>query len=71
MSHHVYKVIEIVGTSAKSIEDAIERGINKAEKSLRHLGWFEVVNTRGHIEEGKIAHYQVTLKVGLRLEDEE
>jgi len=65
---HVYKVIELVGTSAKSIEDAIQTAIGRATKTLKHLRWFEVVQTRGHIENGKIGHYQVTLKVGFTLE---
>jgi len=65
---HVYKVIELVGTSAKSIEDAIQTAIGRATKTLNHLRWFEVVQTRGHIENGKIGHYQVTLKVGFTLE---
>ena len=65
---HVYKVIELVGTSAKSIEDAIQTAITRATKTLKHLRWFEVIQTRGHIDNGKIGHYQVTLKVGFTLE---
>ena len=65
---HVYKVIELVGTSEKSIEDAIQIAIGRATKTLKHLRWFEVIQTRGHIENGKIGHYQVTLKVGFTLE---
>lgn len=68
MSDHVYKVVEIVGSSAKSTDDAIQNAISRAAQNLRMLNWFEVVETRGHIEDGKIAHYQVTLKVGFRLE---
>ncbi|HEY0421012.1 MAG TPA: dodecin [Acetobacteraceae bacterium] len=69
MTDHVYKVIDLVGSSEDGIEDAIERAISKASESVRHLRWFEVVQTRGHIEDGKVAHYQVTLKVGFLLED--
>jgi hypothetical protein len=65
---HVYKVIELVGTSEKSIEDAIQIAIGRATKTLKHLRWFEVIQTRGHIENRKIGHYQVTLKVGFTLE---
>ncbi len=69
MPDHVYKVIEIVGSSTKSIEDAIDNAIRRASKTLNHLNWFQVVETRGHIEDGKVAHYQVILKIGFRLED--
>lgn len=69
MSEHVYKSIEITGSSPQSIQHAIETAIAKAGKTLRNLHWFEVVETRGHIENGKVAHWQVTIKVGLRLED--
>ena len=65
---HVYKVVELVGTSDKSIEDAIQTAVRRAAKTLRQLRWFEVVDTRGHIEKGEIAHYQVTLKVGFTME---
>ena len=68
MSNHVYKSIELTGSSTKSIEDAIEGAISKASKSVRNLQWFQVVETRGHIADGKVAHYQVTLKVGFTLE---
>jgi len=68
MTEHVYKVVELVGTSEQSLTDAIDRAITKAAESLRHLGWFEVVQVRGHIENGKVAHYQVTMKAGFRLE---
>jgi dodecin len=64
---HVYKVIELVGTSEKSIDDAIKTAISRASSTLKHLRWFEVIQTRGHIEDGKIGHYQVTLKVGFTL----
>lgn len=68
MSEHVYKKTEIVGSSKKSIEDAIETAIERAAKTLNHVDWFEVVETRGHVVDGKVGHYQVVLKVGFRLE---
>ena len=68
MSSHVYKKIELVGSSPDSIEAAIENAIQTAGKSLRNLDWFEVIDTRGHIVDGKVSHYQVELKVGFRLE---
>ncbi len=69
MSNHTYKLVEIVGSSPTSIEDAITTAIAEASKSVRHIRWFEVVETRGHVEDGRVAHYQVTLKVGFTLED--
>ena len=69
MPDHVYKVIDLVGTSETSISKAIERAISKAGETVRQLGWFEVVQIRGHIEGGEIDSYQVTLKAGFRLED--
>jgi flavin-binding protein dodecin len=69
MPDHVYKVIEIVGSSTVSSDDAIRKAVEKAAQSLRHLNWFEVVETRGHIADGKVAHFQVVLKVGFRIED--
>ena len=68
MSDHVYKVIEVVGSSAKSSDDSIQQAIAKSGKSLRNLDWFEVVETRGHIVDAKVAHYQVTVKIGFRLD---
>lgn len=68
MSEHVYKKIELVGSSPKSIEDAIRNAIETAGSSVRNMRWFEVAETRGHIEDGKIAHYQVTIKVGFTVE---
>lgn len=68
MSDHVYKVIEVVGSSAKSSDDAIQQAISKSGKSLRNLDWFEVVETRGHIVDAKVAHYQVKIKIGFRLD---
>ena len=68
MEQHVYKVVEIVGTSERSIEEAIQNGIGRAVESLRKIGWFEVIQTRGHVSEGRIDHYQVTMKIGFTLE---
>lgn len=68
MSDHVYKVIELVGSSPKSTDDAIRNAIERASHTLEHLDWFEVVETRGHIANNKLAHFQVVLKVGFRLE---
>jgi len=69
MPEHVYKVVELVGSSEESVTKAIDRAISKAADSIRHLGWFEVVQVRGHIEDGKVAQYQVTIKAGFRIED--
>jgi flavin-binding protein dodecin len=68
MANHVYKMIELVGSSTTGIDDAIRNAVETAGKTLRHLDWFEVVETRGQISDGKIAHWQVTLKAGFRLE---
>ena len=67
-SNHAYRVIELVGTSDISIEDAIRLALARAHKTLRHLRWFEIVKTTGHIVDGRVAHFQVTLKVGFTLE---
>lgn len=67
MSDHVYKVIEIVGSSTVSSDDAIQQAVAKAGQTLHNLDWFEVVETRGHIVGTKIGHYQVKLKIGFRL----
>lgn len=67
MNDNVYKIIEIVGSSQTSIEDAIDTAIARASTTLDELRWFEVTETRGHIENGKVAHYQVTLRVGFTL----
>ncbi len=67
--HHSYKKIEIVGSSKNSIEDAIENALAECAKSIKHMDWFEVVETRGHIVDGKVGHYQVTIKVGFRIAD--
>ncbi|SAK71040.1 hypothetical protein AWB81_03151 [Caballeronia arationis] len=69
MSEHVYKMIELTGSSPQSSDDAVRVALTKAAKTLRNMHWFEVMETRGHIEDGKVLHWQVTLKVGLRLED--
>ncbi|QKE65114.1 dodecin domain-containing protein [Aquipseudomonas campi] len=65
--HHTYKKIEVVGSSKASIEDAISNALAECAKSVRNMDWFEVTETRGHIEGGKVGHYQVTLKVGFRI----
>jgi flavin-binding protein dodecin len=70
MSNHVYKLVELVGSSETSIEDAIQTAIKHADQTLRNLHWFEVVQTRGHIENGTVRHYQVVLKAGFTLEGE-
>ena len=69
MSSHVYKSIELTGSSTTSIEDAVSTAIDKASSSVRNIHWFEVIETRGHVENGKVAHWQVIIKVGFRLED--
>jgi len=69
MSNHVYKTVEVVGSSADGISEAITNAIAKASQSLRNIGWFEVENIRGMVDEGKVGHYQVTIKLGFRLED--
>ena len=68
MTDHVYKVVEIVGSSSKGTDDAIQNAIGRASKTLKNLDWFEVVETRGHVANGKVGHFQVTLKIGFRLE---
>ena len=68
MTNHVYKILEIVGSSETSIEDAINTAIAHASKTVRNMDWFEVMQTRGHIVNGRIGHYQVTLKIGFTLE---
>jgi len=69
MSDHVYKLIELVGSSTTSTDEAIRSAIEKAATTIKHIGWFEVVQTRGHVVAGKVAHFQVTLKVGYRMEE--
>jgi dodecin len=69
MPEHVYKVVELVGSSEQSLTEAIDRAVAKASETLRNIGWFEVTNIRGHVENGKVAHYQVTLKLGFTVEE--
>jgi dodecin len=69
MSDHVYKSVEITGSSPDGVTEAIDRAVAKASETLRNLDWFEVVNVRGHIHDGRVGHYQVTLKIGFRLEE--
>ncbi len=66
---HIYKKIELVGSSPIGTDDAIQKAVAKAATSIKHIDWFEVLETRGHIVDGKIAHYQVTIKLGFRIED--
>ena len=68
MSNHVYKTLELTGSSPTGIEDAVNTAVAKAGATVRNMQWFEVVQTRGHIEDGKVAHWQVTIKVGFTLE---
>jgi dodecin len=68
MSDHVYKMLELTGSSDAGIEDACARAIAKASETVRNIRWFEVVETRGHVNDGKIGHWQVTVKVGFTLE---
>jgi dodecin len=69
MTDHTYRVTEIVGTSSEGVDAAIRSGLDRASRTLRNIDWFDVVSTRGHVENGSISHFQVTLKVGFRLED--
>ena len=69
MAEHVYKTVELVGSSTSGMEDAIRHAITRASRTLRNLRWFEVVETRGEITEGRVAHWQVTLKVGFTLDE--
>lgn len=68
MSEHIYKHIELTGSSTTGIEDAVSRAIAKASETVRNIRWFEVTDTRGQVDSGKVAHWQVTLKVGFTLE---
>jgi dodecin len=70
MTDHVYKVVELVGSSKDGIEDAIKTAIERADETLRNLRWFEVVQIRGHVENGEVRHFQVVLKAGFTLEGE-
>lgn len=69
MSDHVYKKVELVGSSNSSVTEAIETAIARASKTMRNLEWFEVDQIRGHIKDGEVAHYQVVMKVGFRIDD--
>ena len=69
MSDHVYKTVEVTGSSTEGGDDAIRRAVAKASQSLRRLEWFEVLEVRGHLQDGAVAHWQVTVKIGFRLED--
>ena len=69
MDEHVYKIIQLAGSSEESIEDAIQNAVTRAAKTLHGLRWFEVLETRGHIENDQVAHYQVVIKVGFTIED--
>ncbi len=68
MSNHVYKLVELTGSSTESIEDAVGRAVAKAHETIRNIHWFELTETRGHVVDGKIAHWQVTLRLGFTLE---
>ncbi len=68
--NHVYKTVELVGSSSTGTDDAIRNAIAKAAKTIRNLRWFQVVETRGHVDNGQVAHWQVTIKIGFTLEDE-
>jgi len=69
MSEHVYKMVELTGSSTDSIEDAVRRAVELAARTLRHIEWFQIVDTRGHIADGRIAHWQVTVKIHFRIEE--
>lgn len=68
MSDHVYKLVEVVGSSTVGVDDAIRNAIETTAQTVRHIDWFEVADTRGHVIDGKVAHFQVTLKIGFRIE---
>lgn len=68
-NHHVYKKVEVVGSSTTSIEEAIQHAVAETSKTVRNVEWFQVQETRGHIVDGKVAHYQVVVKVGFRIEN--
>jgi len=68
MSDHVYKTLELTGSSTSGTDDAVRNAIARAAKTVRHMDWFQVIETRGHIADGAVAHWQVTIKIGFRLE---
>jgi len=69
MSEHIYKIIELTGSSTSTIEDAVQNAIAKASQTIHNLQWFQVTETRGHVVEGKVAHWQVTIKIGFTLDE--
>ncbi len=69
MSEHVYKIVELVGSSRTGIEDAVQNALTKAGESIRHIRWFKVTETRGYVEEGHVAFWQVTIKLGFTIEE--
>jgi flavin-binding protein dodecin len=69
MEDHVYRIIEVAGSSDKSIDEAIQNAVTRASRTLHHLRWFEVLQTRGHVENGKVRHYQVVVKIGFTLDE--
>lgn len=69
MSNRTYRLTEIVGTSPEGVDEAIRNGVHRASQTIRHVDWFEVINVRGHVVDGEVDHFQVTMKVGFRLED--
>lgn len=69
MTDNVYRVTEVVGTSSEGVEDAVRKGVRRASQTLRQVDWFEVSSVRGHVEDGEVAHFQVGLKIGFRLEE--
>ena len=68
MSAHTYKLVELVGSSPNSSDEAIRNAVAKASATVKHIDWFQVIETRGHVQDGRVAHFQVTLKVGFRIE---
>ena len=71
MADHVYRIAEIVGTSPNGVDDAIRNAVGRAHRTLRNIDWFETVEIRGHLHDGRVADWQVTVKIGFRLEDSE
>ena len=69
MADHVYKLVELTGSSTESIEGAIQNAVGRASQTIRNMRWFQVIETRGHVENGKVAHWQVTIKIGFTLEN--
>jgi len=70
MNDHVYKIVELTGSSKTSIEEAVNNAVEKASKTIRNMRWFQVVETRGHIDNNKVQHWQVTIKIGFTVDDE-